>query len=206
VSDEDHFAGRFEWERIMRRCQMKPLTKYVGLVLAHYANNDGTNAFPSVAKLARVTCLSERSVRNALTELRALGLIKRVQKGGMRGTQAYPDVHCLVIPSDLLERFDLLTPGEEDPNPPTPNRQEVPLGDDPNRHVVPPNRHVEVAQPANDDIPTGTTCLLPITTYLPGDLDSPTDDSGFGTRPTTGDNLLAELIRIDELAARRRGA
>jgi hypothetical protein len=49
----------------MRRCRLKPLTKYVGMVLAQYANNDGTNAFPSVAKLARVTCLSERSVRNA---------------------------------------------------------------------------------------------------------------------------------------------
>jgi hypothetical protein len=78
-------------------------------------------------------------------------------------------VHCLVIPADLLERFELLTPGENDPTPPTPNRQEVPPGDDPNRHVVPPNRHVEVAQPADDDTPTGTTCLLPITTYLARD-------------------------------------
>lgn len=195
----------------MRRCRMKPLTKYVGMVLAQYANSDGTNAFPSVAKLARVTCLSERSVRTALTELRSLGLIKRVQKGGMRGTQAIPDVHCLVIPVDLLERFDLLTPGENDPTPPTPNRQEVPPGDDPNRHVVPPNRHVEVAQPANDDTPTGTTCLLPISTYLARDLDSPTDDSGFGTEPQEGpdlDAIKAELQRIDELAARRerRGA
>jgi hypothetical protein len=191
----------------MRRCQMKPLTKYVGMVLAQYANSDGTNAFPAVAKLARVTCLSERSVRTALTELRGLGLIKRVQKGGMRGTQAIPDVHCLVIPADLLERFDLLTPGEEEPVLPTPNRQEVPPGNDPNRHVTSPNRHVDVAQPANDDTPTGTTCLLPISTYLPGDLDSPTDDSGFATRPTTGpdlDAIKAELQRIDELDALRQ--
>src|SRR5690348_5101331 len=151
----------------MRRCRLKPLTKYVGMTLAQYANNDGTNAFPSVAKLARVTCLSERLVRNALTELRALGLIKRVQKGGMRGTQALPDVHVLMIPADLLERFDMLTPGEDDPNPPTPNRQEVPLVATPNRHVVPPSRHVTTSQPANDDTPTGTTCLLPITTDLP---------------------------------------
>lgn len=192
----------------MRRCRLKPLTKYVGMVLAQYANNDGTNAFPSVAKLARVTCLSERSVRSALTELRDLGLIQRVQKGGMRGTQAYPDVHCLTVPVDLLERFDLLTPGEDDPNPPTPNRQEVPPGDVPNRHVVPPNRHVTTSQPANDDTPTGTTCLLPITTDLPADLTSPTDDSirevtTRGDDGLTDDERLAELIRIDELATRR---
>lgn len=207
MSDEDHFASRYEWERIMRRCRMKPLTKYVGMVLAQYANNDGTNAFPSVAKLARVTCLSERSVRNALTELRGLGLIKRVQKGGMRGTQAISDMHCLVIPADLLERFDLLTPGEDDPCPPTPNRQDVPPGDAPNRHHVPPNRHVEVAQPARDDIPTGTTCLLPISTYRPDDKPQDQPSGFFGTELTTGaGDLLAQLIQIDELAARRRGA
>ena len=192
----------------MRRCRMKPLTKYVGMVLAQYANGDGTNAFPSVAKLARVTCLSERSVRNALTELRSLGLIKRVQKGGLRGTQAYPDVHCLVIPVDLLERFDLLTPGENDPTPPTPNRQEVPPGEDPNRHVVPPNRQTTTPQPANHDTPTGTTCLLPITTYLP---DDPTPDQPDPSVPdvTTRDddaNLYARLVAFDELAKRRRGA
>lgn len=206
----------------MRRCRMKPLTKYVGMVLAQYANNDGTNAFPSVAKLARVTCLSERSVRNALTELRSLGLIVRVQKGGMRGTQPIPDVHCLKIPADLLERFDLLTPGEDDPTPKPPNRQQVPpgdasddepnrqdvpLGEDPNRHVVPPNRHVTTSQPANDDTPTGTTCLLPISTYLPAT--DPDDQPGSSVPDVTtrgGDDLLARLIQFDEEAARRRGA
>lgn len=222
MSDDETIRSRYEWERLMRRARLKPLTKYVGMTLAQYANNDGTNAFPSVAKLARVTCLSERSVRSALTELRALGLIRRVQKGGMRGTQAVPDVHCLTIPVDFLDRFEVLTPGEDDPNPPVdnsvdnpspeaPNRQEVPPGDGPNRHVVPPNRHVTTSQPANDDTPTGTTCLLPITTYQPDDQDQPNDGSLYGEQPQEGDaldldQLRAELERIDELAARRRGA
>jgi hypothetical protein len=132
-------------------------------------------------------------------------VVKRVQKGGMRGTQGYSDVHCLVIPEDLFERFDVLTPSEDDPNPPTPNRQDVPPGDEPNRHVEVAQPAGGAAQPARGGSPTGTTCLLPIT-HQPEDHDLPTDDSGFGTQPTTGDNLLAELIRIDELAARRRGA
>lgn len=197
---DDHptLTNRYEWERIVRRCRLNPMTKYVGFALAQYANSDGTNAFPSVAKLARVTCLSERTVRKGLTELRACGLIKRVQKGGMRGTQAYPDVHALAIPTDLLDRFDLLTPGEDEP----PNRQEVPPGDGPNRHVVPPNRQLTTSQPASDDTPTGTTCLLPITTDPPPDRPLPTDQSPFGTQPTTGD-VLAKLIEIDRMAARR---
>ena len=208
MSDEDHFAGRFEWERIVRRCRLRPLTKYVGMVLAQYANSDGTNAFPSVAKLARVTGLSERSVRNALSDMRSTGLIKRVQKGGLRGTQAIPDVHCLVIPADLLERVELLTPGEDEP----PNRQEVPVGDGPNRHVVPPNRQETTAQPAPDDSPTGTTCLLPMTTYLPDDNNQDHLSPLVQDVTTRGDddsNLYARLAAFDELDAarqRRKGA
>lgn len=207
---DDTIRSRYEWERIVRRCRLNPLTKYVGMTLAQYANNDGTNAFPSVAKLARVTCLSERTVRKGLTELRTLGLIRRVVKGGLRGTQAYPDVHCLTVPVDLLERFDLLTPTEENPvetpNPPTPNRQDVPPGEAPNRHVVPPNRHVTTSQPASDDTPTGTTCLLPISTYLPDDRPLPTDYSPLGTEPQEDESarLFSRLAAIDELAARRR--
>jgi hypothetical protein len=127
----------------------------------------------------------------------------------MRGTQAIPDVHCLAIPVDLLERLELLTPGEDDPCPPVPNRQEVPLGDGPNRHVVPPNRQETVSQPANDDTPTGTTCLLPITTDLPDDQDQPTDGLPLAKQPQERpdlDELKEQLIQIDELARRRRGA
>lgn len=214
MPDEYEITGRYEWERLVRRCRIDPLTKYVGMMLAQYANSDGTQAFPSVATLARVTGLSERRVRTSLTELRALGLIKRVQKGGMRGTQAYPDVHVLTIPADLFERIELLTPSEEiDPKWHTvpvgngsdedPNRQDVPPGNGSNRHDSPPNRHVDAAQPARDDIPTGTTCLLPITDQ-PGDRPRPTDESPFGTEPQEDMAMLfARLAAIDELAARR---
>jgi len=193
----------------MRRCRLSPMTKYVGFALAQYANTDGTNAFPSVAKLALVTGLAERTIRKGLTDLRGLGLIVRDRKGGMRGTQSYSDLHHLAIPADLLERVELLTPGEEiDPA----NRQEVPPGDDPNRHVSAPQPAPGAAQPASDGIPTGTTCLLPISTYLARDTTQDQPSGSFGTQPTTGggarndDGLLAQLVAIDELAARRRGA
>jgi hypothetical protein len=203
VADDFTIQSRYEWERLMRRVRLKPMTKYVGMLLAQYANTDGTNAFPSVAKLARVGCISERTVRTGLTELREFGLIKRVQKGGMRGTQAIPDVHTLTIPVDFLDRFDLLTPGEDDPNPPTPNRQDVPVGASPNRQLVPPNRQMTTPQPATDDFPTGTTCLLPISTYQPDDLDQPTDDSGFVTQPLTARAGVAEVISLNGHGCRR---
>lgn len=44
--------------------------------LANHADPDGRNAFPSLARLARYTRLSERSVRYALRGLQDLGLIR----------------------------------------------------------------------------------------------------------------------------------
>ncbi|MCE7008553.1 helix-turn-helix domain-containing protein [Kibdelosporangium philippinense] len=43
--------------------------------LANHADPDGRNAFPSLARLARYTRLSERSVRYALRTLEELDLI-----------------------------------------------------------------------------------------------------------------------------------
>ena len=44
--------------------------------LANHAGPDGREAFPSVRKLVRYTELSERTVRTALDQLRAAGIIR----------------------------------------------------------------------------------------------------------------------------------
>lgn len=44
--------------------------------LANHADPDGRNAFPSLARLAQYTRLSERSIRYALRALQELGLIR----------------------------------------------------------------------------------------------------------------------------------
>lgn len=159
MADEDFSAfNRYEWERIMRRVRFgAPMTKYVGMVLAQYANTDGTNAFPSVDKLARVCEVSEKTVRTALGELRERGLIVRVRRGGMRGTQAYSDVHNLAIPADLLEMNDLLPPDEG----PLPNRHHVPVGGEPKRNVRTSQPVADASQPVTEGVPTGTTYRLP---------------------------------------------
>lgn len=141
----------------MRRVRVGSMTKYVGMVLAQYANTDGTNAFPSVDKLARVCEVSEKTVRNALGELRERGLIVRVRKGGLRGTQAFSDVHNLAIPADLLKMNDLLPPDEG----PLPNRYQVPAGDEPNRNVRASQPVSEGSQPVSEGVPTGTRYRLP---------------------------------------------
>ena len=185
----------------MRRVRFgAPMTKYVGMVLAQYANTDGTNAFPSVDKLARVCEVSEKTVRTALGELRARGLIVRVRKGGMRGTQAFSDVHNLAIPADLLEMNDLLPPDEG----PIPNRQEVPVGKPPNRNLRDPQPVTDASQPVTEGVPTGTRYRLPNPDQS---LDQPTDQRADQFRDASTEGAeSAQVIKIDELAARRRGA
>lgn len=115
VSDEEPIttASRYEWERIVRRARLGAPAKAVALAMATYADRDGSRVYPGVARLVAVTELSERSVRGALTKLRATGLIERVYKGGHRGVNSFTDVHRLAIPVDLFERVEMLSPAEE---------------------------------------------------------------------------------------------
>lgn len=102
-------AERFEWERIIRRARLGSApTKSVALALATYADQDGTRVRPGVDRLAAVTELSERSVKNALKKLREVGLIERVFHGGLRGTRGFADVYRLTIPANLMQRVELL--------------------------------------------------------------------------------------------------
>jgi hypothetical protein len=77
------------------------------IVLADHANHDGTGAWPSVATIARVTGLSERTVQR---KLRALEAAELIAEGDQR--------HVIHIPVDrrprvydlLLKRGDTMTP------------------------------------------------------------------------------------------------
>jgi DNA-binding transcriptional ArsR family regulator len=138
VSDDDTTANRYEWERVLRRVRLGSPTKAVALALATYADRDGSSVRPGVARLSAVTELSERSVRNALTRLRDLGLIERTREGSRNGRRALTDEHRLAIPVDLLERVELLDP-DESPAPPAGDRAARQTG-----------------SPAPDDTITGT--------------------------------------------------
>lgn len=198
MPDDEAKISRYEWERIMRRVRFgSPMTKYVGMVLAQYANTDGSNAFPSQDKLARVCEVSEKTVRTALGEMRARGLIVRDRKGGMRGTQAFSDVYHLAIPADLLDANELLPPDEG----PIPNRQEVPVGDKPKRNVRASQPVTEDSQPVTEGFPTGTSYRLPNPDLS---LDQPTDQTSalVQTQLTTGGSDVPNNV----ISMRRRGA
>ena len=99
---------RFEWERIVRRVQMPSGTKYLALTMATYADQDGTRVHPGVELLARVMCVSEKTVDRSLKVLRELGLVTLAKRGNRHVKQA--DEYRLTAPALLV---DLMLDPEE---------------------------------------------------------------------------------------------
>jgi hypothetical protein len=102
-------TDRFEWERIVRRVQMPGTTKLLALVLATYADKDGTRVRPGVERLALVMCCNEKTVDRAFKTLRHLGLVKLTKRGNRHAKEA--DEYRLTIPSTLLSQ-PMLNPEE----------------------------------------------------------------------------------------------
>lgn len=106
-------CGRFEWERIVRRCQMPVTTKLTAMIMAQYANRAGAQIRPGVPVLAAVLGLSKRSAERQLAVLRDLGLIEKTSNGG--GPRKQAAGYRLTIPVDLMDRVSLLDPDETTP-------------------------------------------------------------------------------------------
>ena len=113
---EQQPCGRFDWERIIRRCtNLDTHEKAVALTLATYADPDGTHVFPGTERLIRVTSAKKSKVLASLARLRALGLILRVSEGRSKDSKYPFDHYHLTIPSDIFDRLSLLTPDDDPP-------------------------------------------------------------------------------------------
>jgi hypothetical protein len=105
-------AERFEWERIVRRIVMPHPVKFVALVLATYADPDGSRVRPGNPVLADVTGMSVATIKRYLSRLRRMQLIALARRGGGRGGKGAASEYQLTIPADLLDTMILLSPGE----------------------------------------------------------------------------------------------
>ncbi len=110
--------SRFDWERTVRRIVMPSSlksTKLVALMLATYADADGSSIYPSVERLANVCQLGRSTVSNSLKWLRDDAfLIHRHHHGGNKGGRKLADVYQLCRPNDWEERFTLLAENGKD--------------------------------------------------------------------------------------------
>lgn len=110
-SDPYRPMDRFEWERIIRRLQIPSSVKYLALMVATYGDFDGTRVHPGVERLALVMCVSEKTVKRSLSELRELGLVERIKQGNRHAGMS--DEYRLVVPADLMSRA-MLDPDEKE--------------------------------------------------------------------------------------------
>lgn len=111
--DELEPIGRFEWEQSLRMLAVPWPTKSLGLLLATYADKNGTNIHPGEEHLARVTGLTVRSVRMHLAALRErYYLLERTDRGSAGGRRAVADDYRLVMPNDVMTRIGLI-PAEQ---------------------------------------------------------------------------------------------
>jgi hypothetical protein len=218
VSDDDEpirDVDRYEWERVLRRCVLPQTVKTVAAFAAQYANRDGSRVYPGVARLSAVTCLSERSVRAALETLRGLDLLTRTRKGSSLGRQALTDEHKLTVPRDLMTRIHMLDVDESvesaacnsacthavSPARRSGDRRPV---DKEHRHLTTGTPASGAGTPAPDDRNTGRRCTPPMEDHTKYPLKDQREDQVQNV--STDGGLLAKLIAIDELAARRKGA
>lgn len=102
-------VARFEWERIIRRLAIPSQQKYLALMMSTYADDDGSRVFPGVDKLAKVMCVTDRTVKRSLAELRSLGLVERVKQGDRHAGMA--DEYRLTVPTNVLD-LPMLAPNE----------------------------------------------------------------------------------------------
>ena len=74
--------------KLIRKCQaIKGPQKGVLVTIAEFAEHDGTNAYPSLSKIARASGYARSTVAVALIALKAKGYLKVAVKGGAKGWQ-----------------------------------------------------------------------------------------------------------------------
>jgi hypothetical protein len=98
-----------QWTDVVRRARLGRTVKAVAMVLATYADSDGTRVFPGIARLSYECELGYNVTQNALAKLRDAQLIALVKKASRRGDA---DEYRLILGEELLERIEVPTPGQ----------------------------------------------------------------------------------------------
>lgn len=108
-------VGRYEWENVLRRLsdpkQFSDELQHAGLMLATYADPDGTRVRPGEREFCAALRCSESTVRRRLRQLVKLGFVQMTARGGGAGPGRRSSEYRLTLPVDLLDRFAVREPG-----------------------------------------------------------------------------------------------
>ncbi|MFE2995040.1 hypothetical protein ACFXG4_08515 [Nocardia sp. NPDC059246] len=92
-------VARRDWTEHVRQIDMPAQQKYCALVLATYADLDGSRVSPGVRRLAAVMDVTERTAVRSINGLQQLGLIRRITTGQERASQ--PEEYQLTFPAGI---------------------------------------------------------------------------------------------------------
>lgn len=112
LTSDVYGATAGSWMALVRRARIGLSRKAAALILASYADADGTSIYCGVARLALDMESSYSTAQRALRWLRDVGLIERVRKGNSR--KGLSDVYRLILGPDVLEHIKLPDPAEYD--------------------------------------------------------------------------------------------
>lgn len=101
-------VGRFDWERLVDRAEMPKHLKALAYLMAHYANNDGSNVRVGRKLLADILDDSEHTVSTNRETLVSMGFLTLVRRGGGRAGAGTVNVYQLTDPGPgfLIFRLD----------------------------------------------------------------------------------------------------
>jgi len=115
---DDYGVATFGWINIVRRSRLDKTTKLVALIYASYADPDGTNVRPGIARVAYDGSMSYNTVQKHTAILRNAGLLGVVRRGSGRrinGRTITPATrYQLILHPDVMERIDVPTPAAAD--------------------------------------------------------------------------------------------
>ncbi|GHA74973.1 helix-turn-helix domain-containing protein [Cognatilysobacter bugurensis] len=96
MADDRERAFVLEWRSAVLNSAESSTVKLCLVVLAEWADADGSNCFPSIPTIATKASVNEKTVRRSMTRAEAAGFITRSQKGTEHGWRRF--VYGLRIP------------------------------------------------------------------------------------------------------------
>lgn len=110
MSDYEPITVR-QWVDVIRRARLGRAAKEVALMMASYADSDGSRVFPGVAVLAVGCEMTYNTAQAAVAKLRSVGLIELVKRGSGR-SKRHADEYRLILHEDVLDLVEVLNPVE----------------------------------------------------------------------------------------------
>jgi hypothetical protein len=109
-ADGDIGAKTGHWTELIRRARLPDGIKKTALIIATYANADGTGIWCGIPRLSVDCECSYRTAQRHLTTLRTAGLIQVTKRGNRR--RGHSDEYRLTFGPHVLDYLPVLTPDE----------------------------------------------------------------------------------------------